>query len=283
MAPAVTAARGYTAAAAGWAAGSPGRPQAKAGFCFFNIRQPQIFVKLNYLCKMEKFADIKVIAFDADDTLWDCQSYFDDVEREYCRLLAPYAPADTVSASLFATEEANMPLLGYGCKAFVLSLIENAVRLSGGRVDGTVVGELLRLGKRLLELPATPLPGVEATLAALYEQGRYRLAVFTKGELLDQQNKLRRSRLEKYFQHVEIVSDKTERAFLNLCRRMRVAPGSVLMVGNSLKSDVAPALAAGARAVHIPFHVTWKLEQVEDFEHTHMVRIERFADLLAYV
>lgn len=232
---------------------------------------------------MEKFANVKVIAFDADDTLWDCQSYFDDVERQYCRLLEPYATADEVSASLFRTEEANMPLLGYGCKAFVLSLIENAVALSGGRVDGATIGELLWLGKRLLELPATPLPGVEATLAALYEQGRYRLVVFTKGELLDQQNKLRRSHLEKYFHHVEIVSDKTERAFLSLCRRLRVAPASVLMVGNSLKSDVAPALAVGAQAVHIPFHVTWKLEQAESFEHKRLVRIDSIAELLDYV
>ena len=229
---------------------------------------------------MEKFANVKVIAFDADDTLWDCQSYFDEVEREYCRLLAPFAPADEVSASLFRTEEANMALLGYGCKAFVLSLIENAVAVSGGRVGGGVIGELLRLGKRLLELPATPLPGVEETLARLHERGDRRLVVFTKGELLDQQNKLRRSHLERYFHHVEIVSDKTERAFLSLCRRLRVAPASVLMVGNSLKSDVAPALAAGAQAVHIPFHVTWRLEQVEGFEHTRLVRIDRFGQLL---
>lgn len=232
---------------------------------------------------MEKFANVKVIAFDADDTLWDCQSYFDEVEREYCRLLAPYGSPEEVSASLFRTEEANMAMLGYGCKAFVLSLIENAVALSGGRVGGSVIGELLRLGKRLLELPATPLPGVEETLARLHEQGDRRLVVFTKGELLDQQNKLRRSHLEKYFHHVEIVSDKTERAFLSLCRRLRVSPARVLMVGNSLKSDVAPALAAGAQAVHIPFHVTWRLEQVEDFEHTRLVRIDRFAQLLDYL
>lgn len=228
---------------------------------------------------VEKLKDIKAVVFDADDTLWDCQTFFDDVEREYCRLLAPFAPAAEVSATLFRTEEANMPLLGYGCKAFVLSLIESAVSLSGGRVDGRAIGELLRLGKRLLELPATPLPGVEETLARLYEEGRYRLAVFTKGELLDQQNKLRRSRLEKYFQHVEIVSDKTERAFLSLCRRLRLAPGSVLMVGNSLKSDAAPALAAGAWAAHIPFHATWQLERTADFDHPRLLRLGSFGEL----
>ena len=107
--------------------------------------------------------------------------------------------------------------------------------------------------------------------------------MFTKGELLDQQNKLRRSRLTKYFQHVEIVSDKTERAFLNLCRQLRLSPASVLMVGNSLKSDIAPALSAGAHAVHIPFHATWKLEQTADFEHIRMIKIENFAELLDYL
>ena len=252
-------------------------------FSFFNSPPSPSSRNLLTFAAMEKFANVKVIAFDADDTLWDCQSYFDDVEREYCRLLAPFAPAGEVSASLFKTEEANMPLLGYGCKAFVLSLIENAVSVSGGQVGGRTIGELLRLGKRLLELPATPLPGVEETLAQLHERGDRRLVVFTKGELLDQQNKLRRSRLDKYFHHVEIVSDKTERAFLRLCRRLRVSPTRVLMVGNSLKSDVAPALAAGAHAVHIPFHVTWRLEQTEDFEHTRLVRIDRFTQLLDYL
>lgn len=231
----------------------------------------------------KKFNGIKAIVFDADDTLWDCQTAFDAVEREYCRLLAPFATPENVSSSLFETEEANMSLLGYGCKAFVLSLVENAVRISGGRVGGHAIGEILRLGKQLLDLPARPLPGVEQTLAKLYEEGRYRLAVFTKGELLDQQNKLRRSRLTKYFQHVEIVSDKTERAFLNLCRQLRLSPASVLMVGNSLKSDIAPALSAGAHAVHIPFHATWKLEQTADFEHTRMIKIENFAELLDYL
>ena len=187
---------------------------------------------------VEKLKDIKAVVFDADDTLWDCQTFFDDVEREYCRLLAPFAPAAEVSAALFRTEEANMPLLGYGCKAFVLSLIESAVSLSGGRVDGRAIGELL-----------------------------------------DQQNKLRRSRLEKYFQHVEIVSDKTERAFLSLCRRLRLAPGSVLMVGNSLKSDAAPALAAGAWAAHIPFHATWQLERTADFDHPRLLRLGSFGEL----
>lgn len=229
---------------------------------------------------MEKVKNIRVVAFDADDTLWDCQSHFEAVTDECCRLLAPWADAEAVRNGLFETEQRNMALLGYGTKAFTLSLIENAVKISGGQLTGDTVERLLGLGRRLLMMPATPLPEVEETLVKLYEDGRYRLVVFTKGELLDQETKLRRSSLGKYFQHVEIVSDKTRQAFLNLCRTMRIAPSSLLMVGNSLRSDIAPALEIGSRAAYIPFHVTWALEHAEEFDHERMVKITHFNEIL---
>lgn len=225
---------------------------------------------------MNVFRDIEVIAFDADDTLWDCQSHFADVERRYCGLLADYGDADHIAGELFRTEAANMELLGYGTKAFTLSLVENAVAVSGGRVSATAIGEIVSLGKELLRLPATPLPGVRETLTAL--RGR-RLAVFTKGELLDQESKLRRSGLEGYFSHVEIVSDKTTHEYLALCRHLDVAPDRLLMVGNSFRSDIAPALAVGAAAAHIPFHVTWQLEVADEFDHERLVRLRRFSEL----
>lgn len=226
---------------------------------------------------MKRFDNIEVIAFDADDTLWDCQSHFVAVERRYCELLAEFADAEHVSGELFRVEAANMELLGYGTKAFTLSLVENAVAVSGGHVSASVVGEIVSLGKSLLQLPATPLPGVRETLDAL--RGR-RMAVFTKGELLDQENKLRRSGLSEYFGHVEIVSDKTEREYLALCGHLGVKPANLLMVGNSFRSDIAPALAVGACAVHIPFHVTWQLEVANEFDHERLARAERFSDLL---
>lgn len=225
---------------------------------------------------MERFEDIQAIAFDADDTLWDCQSHFVAVERRYQELLSPYADAEHVSGELFRTESSNMELLGYGTKAFTLSLVENAVAVSGGRVSAAVIGEIVALGKSLLRLPATPLPGVRETLAAL--RGR-RLVLFTKGELLDQENKLRRSGLEGFFSHVEIVSDKTEREYLALCRHISVSPDHLLMVGNSFRSDIAPALAVGAWAAHIPFHVTWQLEITEEFGHERLRRLSRFSEL----
>ena len=158
----------------------------------------------------EKWENIRVLAFDADDTLWDCQSWFDDVERRCCKLLSPWATAREVSEGLFATERKNLSLTGYGTKAFTLSLIENAVRVTHGQLTGDIVGQLIDMGKELLLFPTTPLPEVEATLEQLSQSRCYQLVVFTKGELLDQENKLKRSGLEQYFSHVETVSNKTE-------------------------------------------------------------------------
>ena len=186
--------------------------------------------------------DIKVIAFDADDTLWDCQSWFDEVEKRCCELLRPWATAREVSEGLFATEHQNLPLTGYGTKAFTLSLIENAVRISKGELTGDKVMQLIDMGKELLRFPTTPLPEVKETLEALSQTRRYRLVVFTKGELMDQEDKLRRSGLEGYFSHMETVSNKTEREYRQLCENLDVAPEQTLMVGNSFRSDIVPAL-----------------------------------------
>lgn len=232
---------------------------------------------------MEPLMNVKALAFDADDTLWDCQSYFDKVEQQYCELLSDYAKPRQVSASLFETETANMEELGYGTKAFTLSLVENAVKISDGRVTGDTVKAILELGRSLLRLPSTPLEGVVETLDTLRRRGRYRMAVFTKGELLDQENKLQRSGLRRYFDVVSIVSDKTHDSYRRLCRELGVEPQELCMVGNSLKSDIAPALEVGASAVYVPFHAVWKHEQVEPFKHERMRTLERFAQLTEVV
>lgn len=227
---------------------------------------------------MAQFENIKVIIFDADDTLWDCQSYFRDVEHRYCRLLSQYGDEAEVSRRLFATETANMPLTGFGAKAFTISLVENAVRMSGGLIGAEVIGEIVELGKSLLRLPSTPLPGVCDALAMLRD---YRLVLFTKGELLDQQGKLQRSGLAHCFEHVEIVTDKTREAYLSLLSRLGVRPEDCLMVGNSFKSDIAPALSIGASAAYIPFHVTWKLEQMAEYDHEHLACLSSMSELPA--
>ena len=219
---------------------------------------------------------IKIIAFDADDTLWDCQSYFEAVENRLYELIAPYC--DDPARELFKTESGNMADLGYGCKAFTISIIETALRVGGSHISSEELSTLLSHCKRLLQLPATPLPEVEQTLAAI---DGYRKVCFTKGELQDQENKLRRSGLLHYFDDVEITSDKGQKEFLALCEHQQIHPSQLLMVGNSLKSDVAPALAIGAWAVHIPFYVTWQLEHTEDMEHERLTKIDHIEQLIS--
>ena len=226
----------------------------------------------------------KVIAFDADDTLWDCQSHFEAVEEHLYSLIAPYC--ENPKLELFDTESGNMADLGYGCKAFTISILETAMRVAGNDLSITALNDLLKHCKQLLHLPATPLPGVETTLAevrCMMDDVGGKMVVFTKGELQDQENKLKRSGLLKYFDDVEITSDKGQAEFLALCEHQQIHPSELLMIGNSLKSDIAPALSIGAWAIHIPFHVTWQLEHVEDFDHERMVKVERFSEILDYI
>ena len=225
-------------------------------------------------------SDIRVIAFDADDTLWDCQSHFEEVENHLYRLIAPYC--EDPAKELFQTESGNMADLGYGCKAFTISIIETALRVGGDHLSAAELADLLSHSKSLLHLPATPLPEVEETLQRL-QAYPYRLVVFTKGELLDQENKLHRSGLAKYFSHVEITSNKTEVEFQQLCEHLGILPHELLMVGNSLKSDIAPALTIGAWAIHVPFHVTWQLEHTEDIEHERLIKITHFNEILKHL
>ena len=190
--------------------------------------------------------------------------------------------------------------LGYGCKAFTISILETAMRIAGNDLSVVQLDELLQDCKRLLHLPATPLPGVEETLKELRkrlcdtsESGSNlftlhsslfpKLVCFTKGELQDQENKLKRSGLLKYFDDVEITSDKTQREFLALCEHQGIHPSELLMIGNSLKSDCAPALAIGAWAIHIPFHVTWQLEHFEDIDHERLIKVDKISDILKYI
>ena len=223
--------------------------------------------------------DISLIAFDADDTLWECQTYFEAVEKEYCEVLKPYASADEVSKALFAVETANMPLLGYGSKAFLLSLLENAIEVSEGKLKAKEVKKIIDLGKGLLELPGRPMDGVEETLKVLHDAGKHHLVVFTKGELLDQENKFRRSGLSLYFEDIIVVSDKTEKSYHQLCDRYSIDVDQLLMVGNSFRSDIEPVLKLGGWAAHIPFHTVWQHEVVEEYDHPHLLKLEFFTQL----
>jgi putative hydrolase of the HAD superfamily len=205
--------------------------------------------------------DIKIIAFDADDTLWVNEPYFREAELKFSQLMEDYAPGHTISKALYKTEIDNLRLYGYGIKGFMLSMIETALQVSQNTADLAVVQKSIEIGKELLEKPIELLDGVQEVLETLY--GQYLLVVATKGDLLDQERKLKKSGLEHFFHHIEIMSDKQVSDYQRLVKRLGIAPEEFLMMGNSLKSDIMPVLQLGGYAVHIPYHTTWEHEKID--------------------
>ena len=206
------------------------------------------------------FKNIKVIAFDADDTLWSNETYFREAEEAFAGLLSQYETKSEIDKALFKTEIKNLAIYGYGIKGFVLSMIECALALSNQKLPQETIQKILDIGKEMLEKPIELLDGVEEVLQRL--QGKYRLIVATKGDLLDQERKLEKSNLLKYFHHVEVMSDKKEKDYLKLVKHLDIMPAEFLMIGNSLKSDVLPLLNINASAVHVPFYTTWVHEEI---------------------
>ncbi len=205
---------------------------------------------------------IRVIAFDADDTLWVNENYFRDAEIEFCTLLSDVQSNEKVMATLFETEIANLKLYGYGIKGFMLSMIETIYKICGDQIKPEVIKNAIDIGQNMFLKPIELLDGVEEILQSLY--GKYRLVVATKGDLLDQERKLQRSGLDHYFHHIEIMSDKQEKDYQKLLKHLDCPADEFLMIGNSLKSDVLPVLAIGGHAIHVPYHITWFHEQVEE-------------------
>ncbi|WP_111682532.1 HAD family hydrolase [Winogradskyella tangerina] len=208
------------------------------------------------------FKDIKVIGFDADDTLWVNETYFREAEEEVGRLLSHYETPNKIDQELFLMEIKNLPTYGYGVKGFILSIIELAIELSNGTVDNQIISKILDIGKGMINKPIELLDGVEEVLKTLSKD--YRLIVATKGDLLDQERKLEKSGLIQYFHHIEVLSEKQEANYQKLLDHLDINPGNFLMIGNSLKSDILPLVNIGAKAIHVPFHTTWEHEKVSD-------------------
>ncbi|NQZ45030.1 MAG: HAD family hydrolase [Flavobacteriaceae bacterium] len=227
------------------------------------------------------FDNIKTIAFDADDTLWVNETYFRETEEKFADLLQGFETKNKIDQELFKVEMDNLALYGYGIKGFVLSMVESALDLSNHTISQQTIGEILDLGKRMIDHPVELLDGVEEVLEALSK--RYRLIVLTKGDLLDQERKLERSGLSKYFQHVEVLSDKKEVNYSNLLSHLNIDVKEFMMVGNSLKSDILPVLNIGARAVHIPFHTTWAHEIVAEEQVNGHMKLGGIKELLTYL
>jgi putative hydrolase of the HAD superfamily len=222
---------------------------------------------------------IKVIAFDADDTLWVNEPYFRVTEEKFAALLEDYLPVHTVMAELYKTEMQNIPLYGYGIKGFVLSMIETALRVSNNNVSIDIIEKIIQYGKEQLDQPIELLDGMEDALKSL--KPKYKLVMATKGDLLDQERKLKKSGIEHYFHHIEIMSEKYQADYQKLIRHLDIKPEEFLMIGNSLKSDCMPVLAIGGHAIHIPYHTTWVHEVVEQtIEHPNFRQAEHIKDLL---
>ncbi|RNC87176.1 MAG: HAD family hydrolase [Winogradskyella sp.] len=208
--------------------------------------------------------NIKVIGFDADDTLWVNETYFRDAEQEFGKLLSQFETPNKTDQELFKMEIKNLPLYGYGVKGFVLSMVEMALELSNHTISNDTISKILDIGKDMINKPIELLDGVEDVLKALSK--KYKLIVATKGDLLDQERKLEKSGLIDYFHHIEVLSEKREENYIKLLKHLDINPSEFLMIGNSLKSDILPLVNIGASAIHVPFHTTWIHEEVSQTE-----------------
>lgn len=215
---------------------------------------------------------ITTIAFDADDTLWENEPYFRQAEEKFSVLFS-HLPADDVIKQLFDIEMKNLKMYGYGIKGFMLCMVETLAKLSGDQIDKNLITKIFEIGHELLQKPIILLEGIEETLQHLH--GKYRLVMATKGDLLDQERKLEKSGLAKYFHHIEIMSDKQPANYRKLIQHLDCKPENFLMVGNSRKSDILPVLAINAFAVEVPYHTTWIHEVHEDeIVHPNFISVE---------
>ncbi len=224
---------------------------------------------------MAKAPVISTIGFDADDTLWQNETFFRMTEQRFTELLSGHGEQHVISARLLEAERRNLRFYGFGVKGFTLSMIETAVEVTNGQVSASVIAEILSFGRQMLQNPVETLPHAKDTLDQL--AGKYRILLITKGDLFDQERKLAQSGLGDYFSAVEIVSDKTPETYQRIFTRHGDGPQRAVMVGNSLKSDVVPAIRAGSWGVYVPHELTWVLEHEDAPEND--ARFRRIEDL----
>ncbi|MCF6295591.1 MAG: HAD family hydrolase [Flavobacteriaceae bacterium] len=212
----------------------------------------------------KEYENIKVIGLDADDTLWVNETYYREAEKEFAKILEAFETPNKINQELFKKEMQDLHLYGYGIKSFVLSMIDSAIEISNNTISNNAIKKIIDIGKTMINKPVELLEGVEEVLNKLAP--KYRLILATKGDLLDQERKLEKSGLTKYFHHIEVLSDKKEANYSNLLNHLDVNPSEFLMIGNSLKSDVLPLVNIKANAIHVPYHTTWEHEQVKEEE-----------------
>jgi len=221
---------------------------------------------------------ISTLGLDADDTLWHSENHFAVTEQRFGDLVRPWMDGEEAARRLLERERANLRLFGYGVKGFTLSMIETAIEASGGAIPNDAVQQIIEWGKEMMNHPVELLPGVEETFDAL--EGEYRLLLITKGDLFHQETKIAESGLAERFERIEILSEKSPDQYRRVLNRCETAPSEFVMVGNSLRSDVLPAVDIGAHGVHIPYGILWGHEKVEDeLDHSTYHRLESFAQL----
>ena len=224
---------------------------------------------------IKKLSEIKVIGFDADDTLWENEDIFLEAQNELKIILKEYV--DNLDDELLKTEKLNLELYGYGIKGFILSAIETSIKTSNGKFNADCTEKIINLGKKMLSSPVNLIKGVRETLNSLSKQ--YTLVLITKGDLLDQENKIKNSKLSGYFENIEIVSEKNKQTYRNILKKINVKPKNFLMVGNSLKSDILPVLEIGGEGAYIPYKITWEHEKIDLTDYSNFLKLEKISDL----
>lgn len=219
--------------------------------------------------------EIKLIAFDADDTLWMNEYHYRNAEIRFCEMMKRFTDEERANSLLLKREKMNLPLLGYGSKPFIISLIETGIEISNGTISNKEILELIEIGKETIGKPIELLPEVEEVLSQLSQ--KYPLILATKGDLKEQESKIERSGIEKYFSSIEIMSEKNRESYIKIVKKHSVQPENFLMVGNSFKSDILPVLEIGGSAIYIPSDIIWAHEVTEEIEHPRLKKAPRLS------
>lgn len=221
------------------------------------------------------------VFFDADDTLWENEQFFRNAEAQFAELLADYTSPEGVQAMLWQKQEDNIPLFGYGSKTYMIGMTDAAMELCGGNLPEKIYYGLKKIITELAYHEFQIIDGVEETLQAL--QGHYKLIVATKGDLTEQMSKYRASGLDKYFHHCEVMENKNEQNYLELAAKHDLQPEQILMIGNSVKSDIAPVVNIGGVAINTPHEVVWVHEMMDMPESDRIIVVENIREVLKYL
>ena len=221
------------------------------------------------------------IFFDADDTLWENEQFFRNAEAQFAELLSDYTTPEGVQAMLWQKQEDNIPLFGYGSKTYMIGMTDAAMELCGGHLPEKIYYGLKKIITELAYHEFQIIDGVEETLKALH--GHYRLIVATKGDLTEQMSKYRASGLDKYFHHCEVMENKDEKNYLELAAKHDLQPEQILMIGNSVKSDIAPVVNIGGIAINTPHEVVWVHEMMDMPESDRIIVVKNIREVLKYL